>query len=508
MDFGGIFSALTEILGTPQYLLLLFIAVPVGLLFGAMPGLGGKLAIVLVIPFVFGMDATAGALFLIAMHSVVHTGGAVPSILFGVPGTGPDAATIVDGLPMTQRGEAGRALGASFAASGLGGIIGGLFLLAMLPVLRPVVLAFSPAEFFLLALFGITFIAMLSGNSLIKGLLVGFFGLMLAFVRLDPQTGAQRYTFDQLFLWDGIDIITGVLGIFAIPEMIAFGIAGGSMAQVSGKGASFGMAGVFNGMLDVLRHWKLAIRTSLIGSIIGLIPGLGGDAASWICYGHAVQSSKTPERFGKGAVEGVIAPETANNAKEGGALLPTLFFAVPGSSGMAIMLGAFVMLGIQPGPALALNHMDIVWTLMWGLMLANILAVVMFILLAPSFSYLSYVRAELLVPFVFVLTFLGAFLSHMAWQNMVLLVILGFLGYFLKKYGWPRPPFVIGLILGPIAEDSFHKAMALWGLAFMLRPGAIVMIALIVLSIGVYIWRAAKSKRNGRVMTEEEIHGG
>lgn len=501
MDFGGIFSALTAILGTPYYLLLLFIAVPIGLLFGAIPGLGGKLGIVLVIPFVFGMDATAGALFLIAMHSVVHTGGAVPSILFGVPGTGPDAATIVDGLPMTRRGEAGRALGASFGASGLGGVIGGLFLLAMLPVLRPVVLAFSPAEFFLLALFGITFIAMLSGKSLIKGLLVGFFGLMLAFVRLDPQTGAQRYTFDMLFLWDGIDIITGVLGIFAIPEMIAFGMAGGSMAQVSGKSASYGMAGVFQGLLDVLRHWKLSVRTSVIGAVIGVIPGLGGDAASWICYGHAVQSSKTPERFGQGAVEGVIAPETANNSKEGGALLPTLFFAVPGSSGMAIMLGAFVMLGIQPGPALALHNMDIVWTLMWGLMLANILAVFMFVLLAPTFSYLSYVRASLLIPFVLALTFLGAFLSHMAWENMALLVILGFIGYFLKKYDWPRPPFVIGLILGPIAEDSFHKAMALWGPSFMLRPGAIVMSTLIVLSIGVYIWRATRGKR--RIEAEE-----
>jgi putative tricarboxylic transport membrane protein len=472
--------------------MLMFIAVPVGLLFGALPGLGGKLGIVLAIPFVFGMDATAGALFLIAMHSVVHTGGAVPSILFGVPGTGPDAATIVDGLPMTKRGEAGRALGASFGASGVGGVIGGLFLLAMLPLLRPIVLAFSPAEFFLLALFGITFIAMLSGNSLIKGLLVGFFGLMVAFIRLDPQTGVQRYTFDMLFLWDGIDIITAVLGIFAIPEMIAFGVAGGSMAQIGKESASYGMAGVFQGLLDVFRHWRLTLRTSVIGAVIGVIPGLGGDAASWICYGHAVQSSKTPERFGKGAVEGVIAPETANNAKEGGSLLPTLFFAVPGSSGMAIMLGAFIMLGIQPGPALALEGMDIVWTLMWGLMLANVLAVVLFVLLAPTFSYLSYVRANLLIPFVLALTFLGAYLSHMAWENMVLLVLLGFFGYFLKKYGWPRPPFVIGLILGPIAEDSFHKAIALWGPSFMLRPGAIVMTSLIVISIGVYIWRTIR----------------
>ena len=503
MELSGIFNALLSIVSSPYHIFLLLIAVPIGMFFGAIPGLGGKLGIVLAIPFVYGMDATAGALFLIAMHSVVHTGGAVPSILFGVPGTGPDAATIVDGLPMTRKGEAGRALGAAFGASGLGGVIGGLFIFAVLPLLRPIILAFGPAEFFMLALFGITLIAMLSGDSLIKGLLVGFFGLMMAFVTLDPQTGIQRYTFDMLFLWDGMDIITAVLGIFAIPEMIALGVAGGSMATASGTAAGYGLKSVFQGIVDVFRHWGLSLRTSLIGALIGMIPGLGGDAASWICYGHAVQSSKTPERFGKGAVEGVIAPETANNSKEGGSLLPTLFFAVPGSSGMAIMLGAFVMLGIQPGPGLAISGMDIVWVLIWGLMLANVVAVLMFIMVAPGLGYLSYVRGNLLIPFVLVLTFLGAFLSHRAWENMVLLALLGVLGYFLKKYDWPRPPFVIGLILGPIAEDSFHKSMSLWGPAFLLRPGALIMLVLIAITIGVYIFRLVKHKENPEWMHED-----
>jgi TctA family transporter len=494
LDFAGIFDALVDILTTPNYLLMMLMAVPIGLFFGVVPGLGGKLGIVLAIPFVFGMETTAGALFLIALHSVVHTGGAAPSILFGVPGTGPNAATVVDGLPMTQNGEAGRALGAAFGASGVGGVIGGLFLLATLPLLRPIVLAFSPAEFFLLAVFGITFIAMLSGNSLIKGLLVGLLGLLLSFVELDPQTGIQRYTFDMLFLWDGMDIITAVLAMFAIPEMMGLGAAGGSLAQVDKDHATFGMAGVFRGLLDVVKHWGLTIRTSIIGAFIGMIPGLGGDAASWLCYGHAMQSSKNPERFGKGAVEGVIAPETANNSKEGGSLLPTLFFGVPGSSGMAILLGALIMLGIQPGPAIVLDDMDVVWTMIWGLMLANILAVLIFVALAPSLGYLSYVRGNLLVPFILTLTFLGSFLSHMAWENMVLLVVLGTFGYFLKKYRWPRPPFVIGIILGPLAEDSFHKAMAIWGPSFLLRPGALIMLALIVVSVGVYAWRTVKKQ--------------
>ena len=489
MDLATIFGPLINIVTSAQLMGLILLAIPIGMFFGAVPGLGGKLGIVLVIPFVFGMEPLPGAVFLLAMHAVVHTGGSIPSILFGVPGTGPDAATIVDGYPMAQRGEAGRALGASLGASGVGGIIGALFLAAMLPVLRPVVLAFSPAEFFLLALFGITFIAMLSGKSLIKGIAVGFLGLMVSLVGLDPHSGAQRFTFDQLFLWDGVSVIAVVLGIFAIPEMLSLGVKGGAIAEVEGKPSRYDLKQVIEGIRDVFRHPWLTIRTSILGAAIGAIPGLGGDAASWICYGHAVQTCKNPENFGKGDVRGVIAPETANNSKEGGALLPTLFFGVPGSSGMAILIGAFVMLGIQPGPAMALTGMDLVWSLIWALALANFLSVFVFLLMAPAFSLLVFVRGTLLIPFVLVLAFLGAYLSEAAWENIVLLVGIGVLGYFLKKHGWPRPPFVIGLVLGKIAEDSIHKALAIWGPTFFLRPLSLVLIGLIILTIVVYIYR-------------------
>jgi putative tricarboxylic transport membrane protein len=257
---------------------------------------------------------------------------------------------------------------------------------------------------------------------------------------------------------------------------------------------------VIDGIVDVFRHFALAVRTAIIGAIIGLIPGLGGDVASWICYGHAVQSSKTPERFGTGAVEGVIAPETANNSKEGGALLPTLFFGVPGSSGMAILMGALIMLGVRPGPMLALTGMDLVWSLMWVLMIANILAVIMFLVCAPFFGMLTFVRGGMLIPFVIVLASLGAYLSAGAWQNIVVLMVLGVFGYFLRKYRWPRPPFVIGLVLGPIAEDSLNKALAIWGPTFFLRPLSLFFIALIVASIGFYFWR------NNRPRTGMELH--
>ena len=306
---------------------------------------------------------------------------------------------------------------------------------------------------------------------------------MLAFVGMDPQMGVPRYTFGNLFLWDGVDIITAILALFAVPEMIALGVKGGSISAVTRKAAHFSLAEIIDGIVDVFRHWWLALRTAIIGAVIGIIPGLGGDAASWICYGHAVQSSKTPERFGKGAVEGVIAPETANNSKEGGSLLPTLFFGVPGSSGMAILMGAFIILGIQPGPMLIVNNLDLVWTLIWALVIANLLAVVMFLGVTRWIGLLAFVRGGLLIPFVLILCMMGSYLSRGHWENLVLLVLLGFLGYGLKRFRWPRPPFGIGLGLGPIAEKSLHQAMQLWGPAFLLRPLSLVLVAIITVTL-------------------------
>jgi len=488
-------STLVELVTTPRLLWLMGLGTAIGIFLGAVPGLGGKLGIALLIPFVFGMDMIAGAVLLLSMHAVTGTSGQISAILFGVPGTGDDAATIIDGYPMAKNGEAGRALGASLVASGVGGVIGAIIFAVLIPVLEPLVLSFSPAEFFLLALLGITFIAFLSGASIFKGVSVGLFGMMLAFVGMDPQTGTARYSGDYLFLWDGLSLITVILAIFAVPEMIALGVQGGSISRVSMSGTKYRYRELFEGSLDVFRHRWLVLRTSIIGAVIGIIPGLGGSAAAWLCYGHAVQSSKTPERFGKGAVEGVIAPETASNAKEGGSLLPTLFFGIPGSSGMAIMLGAFLILGIQPGPTLITNNLGLVWTLIWALVLANILAVVALLAVARWVALLTFIRGGLLIPFVLVLCVLGAYLAEGQWENLVLLAVLSVIGYGLLRFDWPRAPFAIGIVLGGIAEKSLHKALALWGLAFFLRPLSLVLIALIALTLGWAVFRARRRHR-------------
>ncbi len=487
------FGSLGALLSNPQTMGLMLIAVLIGLVVGATPGIGGRLSIALAIPFVFGMDMTQGAVFLLTMHAVNGTSGQISSIMFGVPGDGDDAATTIDGYPMAKKGEAGRALGASITASGVGGIIGAIVFAIMIPVLEPIVLAFSPAEFFLLAILGITFIAFLAGGAnIFKGMVVGLFGMMLATVGMDPQTGTARYAGDYLFLWDGISLVTCVLALFAVPEMITLAVKGGSIAAISTDNIKFSYRQIFQGVMEVPRHWGLALRTSIIGALIGMVPGLGGSAAAWLCYGHAVQSSKTPERFGHGAVEGVIAPETASNAKEGGSLLPTLFFGIPGSSGMAVMMGAFLILGIQPGPTMITQHLDLVWTLIWALVVGNLIAVTFLLFITRWVAVLTFINATMLVPFIIVLVVIGAFVNEGQWENLVILVGMSMIGYAMLRANWPRAPFVIGLVLGRIAEESLHKALDLWGFSFFTRPLSLVLIGMIVATITFAIYRSRK----------------
>jgi putative tricarboxylic transport membrane protein len=490
--FGSLFAMLTsgKIMG------LMLIGVLCGLIVGVTPGIGGRLSIALAIPFVFGMEMIPGAVFLLTMHAVNGTSGQISSIMFGVPGDGDDAATTIDGYPMAKKGEAGRALGASVTASGVGGIFGAIVFAIMIPVLEPVVMAFSPAEFFLLALLGITFIAFLAGGGYIfRGIIVGLLGLMLATIGMDPYTGTPRYAGDLLFLWDGLSLVTAVLALFAIPEMIALAVRGGSISAVSMDSTKFSYRQLYEGILEVPRHWWLAVRCSAIGAVVGMIPGLGSNTAAWLCYGHAVQSSKTPERFGHGAVEGVMAPEFGSNAREGGSLLPTLFFGIPGSSGMAVLMGAFIILGVQPGPTMMTDNLPLVWTLIWALVVGNLIAVFFLMFIMRWAAMLTFVNGAMLVPFIIVLAVVGAYVNEGQWQNLLILVAISVIGYGLLRFNWPRAPFVIGLVLGRISEESLHKALGLWGWEFFLRPLSLVLVGLIVATIAFAVYRNLRTPK-------------
>ncbi|MDF1593698.1 MAG: tripartite tricarboxylate transporter permease [Desulfobacterales bacterium] len=448
-----------------QIVWLMISATFIGNFFGAVPGLGGNLALALLIPFVFGMTPFAGLAFLLAMHSVVHTGGSIPSILFGIPGTGPTVATIIDGFPMAQQGRAGEAMGAQLAASAVGGVIGAIVLAMLIPVLRPITLSFGSPEVFMLIVFGLTTIVVVSRESMAKGFTTALMGLLLGMVGLSPHTGVGRFTFDQLWLWDGLHIVTIVLGLFAFTEMMELG-ARGSTAKISQVDVKMSWKQLWDGTKVVFTEWWLTLRTSVIGVIVGIIPGLGGDAATWICYGHAAQTCKNSENFGKGDVRGVIAVETANNAKEGGALLPTLGFGIPGSSGMAILLGAFLILGITPGPKMLVDHLDLVWGMVWVLVIANILGAVTLYPLSRYMGILAYLRSSLLIPPIMFMTAMGAFLIRNFWQDVILAVSFGFLGYALKRWKYPRAPLILGFILGPLAEDYFTSRC---------RPGELIL---------------------------------
>lgn len=482
-------SGLLQTFSWPAFGLML-LGVPVGLILGAIPGLGGNLGLALTIPFTFGMSPVAGFALLLGLHSVVQTGGPIPSILFNAPGTGPAAATCLDGFPLAQQGKAGRAIGAALAASAVGGLLGALGMAALLPVVRPVVLSFGPPEFFMLAVLGITFISLISGESLIKGLIIGGLGLMMSFVGMDPQTGVLRYAFGQVYLWDGVPLVAVVVGLFAGAEAMELIVKRGTIAQVETKVGH----DVFEGVKDVFRHWWLTVRCSLMGYVIGVIPGLGGDVASWVSYGHARQTSKRPEQFGKGAIEGVIAPESANNSKEGGALIPTVVFGVPGSSGMAILLGAFLILGLTPGPPMIKDHLDLVWAMVWILAIANVIGAAGFLAIAKYLTLLTVLRASLLVPVILVFVMVGSFLTTNHLGDLVVTLLMTLVGYAMKKNGYPRAPLILGLILGELAETNLHISMRIWSLGFLARPITLVLLGLTLISIIYPVWQSWRKR--------------
>lgn len=473
---------------------LIFLATLLGNFFGAVPGLGGNIGLALLIPFIFGMDLFPGVAFLLAMHSVVHTGGSIPGILFGIPGTGPTVATIIDGYPMTKQGRAGEAMGAQLAASAFGGVLGAAVLALLIPLLKPIVVLFGPAEIFMLIVFGMTFIVVISRESPAKGFTAAVLGLLLGTVGLNPHTGVGRFTFDQLWLWDGISIVTIVLGVFAFAEMIDLG-ARGRLAKIAEGDVRMTWRQLWDGTKAVFcPNWWLSVRTAVIGTFVGVIPGLGGETSTWVCYGHAVQTCRDNENFGKGDIRGVIGVETANNAKEGGSLLPTLVFGVPGSSGMAILMGAFLILGITPGPRMITDHLDLVWGMVWVLVVANIVGAVSLYPLCRYMGNLVHLRASLLIPPITVLAGIGAYLIRGFWQDVVLAIGFGLVGFAMKKWKFPRAPLILGFVLGPLGEDYLHKSVELWGLAFLKKPFVLGLLGLVVASLAYTGWQMLKQR--------------
>jgi len=465
----------------------MLIGVVVGFWVGLLPGIGGATTLALMLPFVYRMAPVQAFAFLLGMHSVVSTTGEITSILFGIPGEATTVATILDGHAMAKNGQAGRALGASLTSSLIGAVVGAAALALAIPIVRPLVLTFGSPEFFMLAIVGIAFIASLSGRGprgLVRGFLTGCLGLLLAAVGQDPQQGIQRYTLQQLYLWNGLDLVPVLVGFFAIPEIIDLAVRGTAIAADAPLGR---LSQVRDGVIDAFRHIWLVIRCSLIGTYIGIIPGVGGGVAQWIAYAHAVQSAKTPaerDGFGKGDVRGVLGPGAAVNSKEGGALIPTIAFGVPGSSAMAILLGGFFVVGLVPGPDMLTKHLDVTMSMVWTIVVANIIAVVASFVFLNRLARLTNIRGALLIPFLALLTFLGAYTSNNSLNDILVALVFGSLGYLMVRYRWPRAPLVLGLVLGEVAERYLWISVARYGSAWLARPIVVLLILLVVGVIG------------------------
>jgi TctA family transporter len=480
--FNALISGFYQVLN-PSTFSLMLIGIAVGFWVGILPGLGGPTTLALMLPFIFKMSPVEAFAFLLGMSSVTATTGDITSILFGVPGEPTTASTIVDGHPMAKKGEAGRALGAALMSSLVGAIFGAFCLALSIPLVRPLVLTFGSPEFFMIGLVGVTFVVSLSGGNLLKGLISGGLGFCLAMVGLDPISGIQRYTFGQLFLWDGIGLVPVTVGLFAFPEIIDLAVQGGSIAKEKmGK-----LGGVLQGVKDTFHHLRLVLRCSAIGAYVGLIPGMGGGVGQWLAYAHAVQSSPNKERFGKGAVEGVLGPGAANNSVLGGAFIPTIAFGVPGSVVMAILLGAFIIQGIVPGPDMLLppprGKLDLTFSFVWIIVLSNLITVGVCFLFLNQLAKITQVRGSLIIPFIILLIYLGGFAEKNAFQDMLVVLGFGVLGWVMVKLDWQRPPLLLGLVLGPLMENRLFLSTDNYGLAWLWRPGVLILFALTLFGI-------------------------
>ncbi|MGL6260444.1 tripartite tricarboxylate transporter permease [Vibrio sp. WXL210] len=483
-----LFIALGTILSV-QHMAFMLGGVVLGLAIGIFPGLGGIAGLSLLLPFLYGMDPISALAMLIGLVAVIPTSDTFTSVLMGIPGSSGSQATVLDGFPMAKKGQAARALSAAFTSSLFGGLFGAVILTGFVLVARPVILAFGSAELFMLTLLGLTMVGALAGKSLIKGLTACGLGVLLGSVGSAPATGEYRMTFDNFYLMDGLPLVVVGLGIFALPEIIDLLRQNKPIANASQLGS-----GWLSGIQDFFKNKWLAMRCSIIGCVVGALPGLGGSVVDWIAYGHAVQTTKKDADFGHGDVRGVIAPESSNNAKEGGGLVPTLLFGIPGSGGMAVFLGGMVLVGLEPGPAMVSTDLDITYTIVWSLAIANLFGAGACMLISPWVAKLTTIRYTLLAPFMVMVICFAAYQATRDLGDLVALLAISVLGVLMKRFDWPRPAFLIGFVLASGMETYLYQAVQFDGPAFLLRPGVMIIGAITLISLFFMIRQNSKKK--------------
>jgi putative tricarboxylic transport membrane protein len=466
---------------TPTLLLLNIGGVAVGIFFGALPGIGAVLTLSVFLGVTFGMSPVAGLVFLGALYSGCVYGGSIPAILINTPGTAASAATTFDGYPLAQAGKAKVALGASLMSSFIGGVIGWVGLTTLGPLLGNWALQFGPPEYCALAILALTTISSLARAGMVKGLVAATLGLLLGTAGHDLVTGVIRYDFGLTYLEDGLPLVPVLIGLFAIPEAFIIAGTGGAVSKLERMEGS-----LREGFRLTFLHYVTLLRSSAIGAVIGILPGIGGAIANVVAYAETVRVAKDAGSFGKGNIEGVIAPESANNATVASSLVPTLVLGIPGSDVAAVFLGGLIVHGIVPGPELFTSESLVTYTFIASLLISQFLLFTIGSVAAPTYARLTMVPSERLVPLILVLALSGAFAYQNNMNDVVTCIVFGALGYAFRQFGYSRPAFILGFILSHLIEQNFNRAMIISNdspMIFFTEPISLVIVILIVVSL-------------------------
>jgi putative tricarboxylic transport membrane protein len=468
--------AALDALFAPEQLILLLVGVLAGLVIGLIPGLGGTGAVAILLPVTFGMDAEQALALLIGALAVVHTSDTVAAVLLGAPGSASASVTMMDGYSMAKQGQAARALSLAFLSSMAGGLLGAIGLTIAIPLARPLVLSFGSPELFMLTVLGVSLAAVLSRGNVAKGVTAGFLGLLLGMVGTSPTTAESRFTFGSLFLSDGLSLVAVALGVFGLAEIAS------RAGQRDKPGEVVELAGGWvTGVKEWLTHWAQVIRGALIGIWAGVLPGVGATAGTWLAYGQAVATAKDKSKFGKGDPRGIVGPESANNSVEAGDLIPTLLFGIPGGVPAAMLLGMLLTYGIQPGPAIISDHLDLMYLIVWSFAIASVLGALFCFAGTRGLATLTKVPFAVLGPGLVVVMLLGAFQESGQLGDLWVMLALGVFGWLLKETGFPRAPFLIGFVLAiPMERYYFLTANVYQGAEWLMRPWVLVFLAVLV----------------------------
>lgn len=470
---------------TPLWIL---IGLVVGIFFGALPGIGATLGMAIVLPLTIPLEGTDAIILLISIYSGAMYGGSISAILINVPGTAGAAATTFDGYPMSKRGQAINALTTAASASALGGFLTIGILILISPLMIEIVLLFGSPHYFLLAILGLAMISVITKGSVVKGLVAGSFGLMLMTVGIAPTVPVQRFTFGSTVLYSGLSYIAILIALFAIAEMIRLA-AEDTIAQEAVAMEGSRIAGLRN----AVSHPILVAKSAIIGMLVGAVPGSGASVSNFLSYGEAVRSSDTPDAFGSGIPEGVIASESANNGTVGGSLVPTFAFGIPGSGSTAVLLGGLIMHGLRPGPDLFTTQLDVTYAVLLALLVGSLVIVLVGLTVIPRAGYLTQIDTHVIIPAIIVLSFLGSLALRNNWVDLLTVVLLGFVGFYLKRHEYSVIAFVLGAILGPIAESNLYRSLAVSGGSFDIFVSDPLAIGLLLAIVGILLGPALKA---------------